>query len=101
MIVTRWQAPMLPTAEQVRMIFEAEGLLPSEEILTPRVPIADHRHPFDEIRMVMAGTLLMNISGNQILLRSGDRIDIPANTRHSKTAEGDTPCVCIIASRPF
>ena len=101
MVVTRWQASMLPTPEQIKMIFQAEGLSPSEEILQPKTVIPDHRHPFDEVRMVMSGRLFMNISGNQILLRAGDRIDIPANTRHSKSAEGDEPCICITAVRPF
>lgn len=101
MVVTRWQAPVLPTPEQIKMIFEAEGLTPTEEVLSPKTVIPDHRHPFDEVRVVMSGALYMNISGNQILLRPGDRIDIPANTRHSKSTEGDEPCVCIVASRPF
>lgn len=101
MIVTRWQALNLPTPEQIKMIFQAEGLHPAEEVLQPKTVIPDHRHPFDEVRMVLAGALFMNIAGNQILLRAGDRIDIPANTRHSKSAEGDEPCVCVVASRPF
>lgn len=101
MVVTRWQAPMLPTAEQITMIFQAEGLATSEEVLGPNVVIPDHRHPFDEVRMVISGTLFMNISGNQILLRAGDRIDIPANTRHSKSAQGPESCVCVVAQRPF
>lgn len=83
------------------MIFQAEGLTPTEEILPPKTVIPDHRHPFDEVRMVVSGTLFMNISGNQLLLRSGDRIDIPANTRHSKSSEGGEPCVCMVANRPF
>jgi quercetin dioxygenase-like cupin family protein len=101
MIVTRWQAPVLPSAEQVKMIFEGEGLAPIEETLPPKAVISDHRHPFDEVRMVISGALLMNISGNQILLRAGDRIHIPANTRHSKSANGDETCVCVVAQKPF
>jgi quercetin dioxygenase-like cupin family protein len=101
MIVTRWQAPVVPTLEQIKMIFQAEGLAPVEEILPSKTVIPDHRHPFDEVRIVIAGTLIMNISGNQILLRAGDRIDIPANTRHSKSTNGDEPCVSIVAQRPF
>jgi len=100
MIVTRWQAPVMPTLEQIKMIFASEGISPEEERLSPSTVIPDHRHPFDEIRIVMSGSLLMNISGNQILLREGDRIDIPANTRHSYSTQGDSPCVCIVASRP-
>lgn len=91
----------MPTLEQLKMIFEAEGLNPNEEVLPSKAAIPDHRHPFDEIRIVIEGDLFMNIAGNQILLRSGDRIDIPANTRHSYSANGDTGCACIVANRPF
>ena len=101
MIVTRWQAPVIPTQEQINMIFAAEGMSPVEEVLPPQKKIADLRHPFDEVRMVISGDLLMNISGNQILLRAGDRIDIPANTRHSKAASGGNQCICIVAQKPF
>jgi quercetin dioxygenase-like cupin family protein len=101
MIVTRWQASVLPTPEQVKMIFQAEGLQPTEEVLAPRTVIPDHRHPFDEVRMVVSGRMILNISGNQLLLRPGDRIDIPANTRHSKSTESNETCVCMVASRPF
>jgi quercetin dioxygenase-like cupin family protein len=101
MIVTRWQAPVVPTLEQMKMIFEAEGLEPAEETFAPRVIIPDHRHPFDEVRMVVSGSLLLNIAGNQLLLREGDRIEIPSNTRHSKTNEGERDCVCLIAQRPY
>lgn len=100
MIVTRWQAPAMPTLEQVKMIFAAEGMAAEAENLSANTMIPDHRHPFDEIRIVISGALLMNISGNQILLRAGDRIDIPANTRHSYATQGNEACVCIVASRP-
>jgi quercetin dioxygenase-like cupin family protein len=101
MIVTRWQAPALPAPEQLKMIFEAEGLAPFIEEFAPKAVIPDHRHPFDEIRFVVSGELLLNIAGNQLLLRAGDRIDIPANTRHSKSVESANPCVCLVANRPF
>lgn len=101
MIVMRWQASVLPTPEQIKMIFEGEGLESAEEVFPPKTVIADHRHPFDEVRMVISGSMLLNIAGNQLLLRAGDRIEIPANTRHSKSTEGDLSCVCMVASRTF
>jgi quercetin dioxygenase-like cupin family protein len=101
MIVTRWQAPALPAPEHLKMIFEAEGLSAAIEELGPGTVIPDHRHPFDEVRFVVAGELMMNIAGNRLLLRSGDRIDIPANTKHSKNVEGNEACVCLVANRPF
>jgi quercetin dioxygenase-like cupin family protein len=101
MIVTRWQAPVFPSAEQVKMIFEGEGLAPAEDILPAGAKVTDRRLPFGEVRMVISGALVMNVSGNQILLRSGDRIELPSNTKHSQSVNGDEACVCVVAQKPF
>jgi len=101
MIVTRWQAPMVPDEKHIMMMLEGEGLQPYKEELPAHSHIPEHRHPFDEVRMVAKGELLLNISGNKLLLRSGDRIIIPANTKHSKNVQADKPCICICALRTF
>ena len=101
MIVNRWQASALPTKEQILMIFEREGLKPFEEIYNPGEEVAPHRHPFDEVRMLIAGALLIDIAGNRLLLRQGDKIIIPSNTRHSKKVHGEAPCVCLCSYKAF
>jgi quercetin dioxygenase-like cupin family protein len=101
MIITRWQAPMVPTQTQVNMILESEGLEPAEEIYEPSAKIKEHRHPFAEVRFIIEGEMIFNISGNQFVLRPGDRVEIPANTRHSHVAHGTARCVCVCASRAF
>lgn len=101
MLVRRWQAPVVPDKSQIFSMFEMEGLTPFEERFEPQTLVPDHRHPFDEVRMVAEGELLLNIAGNQLLLRPGDRIVIPSNTRHSKKVNGDRPCVCICANKTF
>lgn len=99
MIITRWQAPIIPNKSQVQMIFESEGLEPFEQRYEPNTKILDYRHPFCEVRVIVEGEMLFNISGNQFLLRSGDRVEIPANTKRSYTTQGSSPCVCICAHR--
>src|ERR1700761_7725656 len=99
MLVSRWQAPILPTRPQMFLMLESEGLEPQEDVITNTKPMADQRHPFDEVRIVVSGQLLLDIAGNRLLLRAGDRILIPANTRHSKQADGGDPCVCIYAMK--
>lgn len=101
MIVYRWQAPVIPSPEQMKLIFHAEGLAPNEEVLPAGKKVVDHRHPLDEVRMIVSGELLMNISGNQVLLRSGDKVLIPSNTRHDMTAYGENDCLCLCAMKPF
>lgn len=83
------------------MIFRAEDLQPREETLTTEEVYPEHRHPFDEVRMILSGELSMNINGNQLLLRSGDKIVIPSNTKHSQKVLGQAPCETIVANKPF
>ncbi|NCN42356.1 cupin domain-containing protein [bacterium] len=97
MLIHRWQAPNIPSPTQIKMMLESEGLEPFEEVLEKGKRIPDHRHPFDEVRMVASGELLLEILGTRMLLREGDKIIIPANTRHAKQASGEENCVCICA----
>lgn len=99
MIITRWQAPITPNKNQIQMILESEGLEPYEESYEPQLKVPEHRHPFCEVRVIVAGEMLFNISGNQFLLRPGDRVEIPANTKHSHTSQGGEACICICAQR--
>ena len=90
MLITRWQAPNKLSREQAQMILEAEGLESFEETLAPQKKVSEHRHPFTEVRIILQGELLYNIAGNQVLLREGDRIEIPANATR----------ICARAARP-
>lgn len=99
MLVSRWQAPNLPTKQQMILMLESEGLEPEEETIPRGNAVSDHRHPFDEVRIVVSGQMFLDIAGNRLLLRAGDRILIPANTRHSKQADGTEPCICIYAMK--
>lgn len=101
MIVIRWQAPLKPTKEQALMIFRAEDLQPREEVLNKETSYPEDKHPFDEVRMVLEGELSMNINGNRLLLRAGDKIMVPSNTKHSQQVLSESPCVCIVANKPF
>lgn len=99
MLITRWQAPLRPSKEQAGMILNTEGLEAFEEILQPNQKVAEHRHPFTEVRIVITGELIFNVAGNTVLLREGDRIEIPANPRHSHSCQGQATCVSIFAQK--
>ena len=101
MIITRWQAPLTPSKELAFMILESEGLEPFEEVYNPSAKVQEHRHPFCEVRMIVHGEMIFNIQGNQFLLRAGDRVEIPANTKHSHIAQGSDECVCVCGQRPI
>ena len=95
MIVRRWLAPLLPSKEQIEALFEKDGLEYFEENFEAGINIPKHRHPFDEVRMIIKGKLLYDVSGNKVLLRPGDKIIVPSNTLHSKSVQKDEPCFSI------
>lgn len=100
MLVSRWLAPVVPTPDQVRMIFDGEGLEGVEEHFTQGQVFPEHRHPFDEIRMVISGEMFLNVSGNRLLLRAGDKIRIPSNTKHAYETES-SECRSLCAYSTF
>jgi len=101
MLITRWQAPIQPTHKQATQLFELEGLEPFIERFHAGEKIPEHRHPFSEVRFIIEGELLLEVAGNQTLLRPGDRIEIPSNTRHRHQTHGQSDCVCLCAHRIF
>ncbi len=101
MLIHRWQASVIPTKEQLKLMFQLDGLRFEEESYPSKSEVKDHRHPFDEVRAVVTGELMFNISGNKLLLRAGDRIIIPANTKHSTTVESDQDCTSLIGYRIY
>ena len=101
MIIRRWLAPLHPSKEQIESLFEKDGLESFEEVFHPGAKISKHRHPFDEVRMIVKGRLFYNVSGNKILLRPGDKIIVPSNTLHSKSTLGEEPCFSICAYQAY
>jgi quercetin dioxygenase-like cupin family protein len=101
MLISRWTSQTPPVPQQLKMLLLNEGLTPELESLPAHSTLKEHRHPFDEVRIVLEGNLILDVNGNQLLLRPGDRIDIPANTRHSKTVHGGTSCISMVAKRTF
>ena len=99
MIVTRWLAPLVPKPEQMLDWFEKEGLMASKEVLSAKTSYNNLRHPFDNIILVVDGELLLDVSGNQVLLRPGDKVVIPSNTKFSKKVNGDSDCYLLIARK--
>jgi len=82
-------------------MYTAEGLVPDEEIIPQGQEIATHHHQFDEVRTVVDGEMIVDVAGNKMLLRPGDRVIIPANTKHSYKAQGAERCLCYNALKTW
>lgn len=99
MMIRRWQAPQKPDAKYLKLMLELEGLEFIEEVLNADQKIAEHRHPFTEVRFVVEGEMIFVVAGNQLVVRVGDRIEIPSNTKHSHGAFGSAGCISICGQK--
>lgn len=97
MIVHRWQAEIIPSKNQIQKIFEADDLQAKEDIVEPDMPAKEIKNPYAEMRVVVSGALFIEIIGNKLLLRPGDKIIIPSNTKHTKTSQGSLACLSLVA----
>lgn len=88
MLIKRWEAESFPNQMQFESLLAQEGLDFQVEEHRLGESVREHRHSLTEIRILIDGELLFNISGNQIIIRAGDRIEIPANTRHFHQTHG-------------
>ena len=59
-----------------------------------------HSHDYDTIHIVLSGSLKISMNGSDFFLTPGERFTIPANTPHSAEILGDTPVVCLDATKP-
>jgi len=99
MIIQRWQAPQIPTEEQMLALMHMEGLECSIEQWEPKFEVKEHRHLLTEVLVVISGSLILNLNGNHVLLRQGDRAEIPANTKHSHLVQNTSECRVIVGYR--
>ncbi len=100
MIIRRWQAPHTPDLKQMKQMFYLEGLQPHEEDFPAEAKAVDRKFPFDEVRMIVEGEQIIEVVGNKLLLRAGDRIMIPSNTTHTISSH-QGPSKCIYARKVF
>ena len=99
MIIQRWQASNSPQKNHLQMMLSLEGLDFIEETYRPHEKVKEHRHPLTEVRIVVEGEMLFQVGGNQFVLRPGDRLEIPPNTKHSHATFGEEACVSLFANK--
>ena len=84
-------------AERLR----AEGLSPSSWSNGPGDRYAAHDHDYDKVLAVESGSIRFGLPdlGSAVEMATGDRLDLPAGTRHDALVGGDG-VVCLEAHLP-
>jgi mannose-6-phosphate isomerase-like protein (cupin superfamily) len=83
--VTRWRGGQHPTIDNITRQMKQEGLRPYvwSDDSNYRYPVRSHG--YDKTLYCLRGSLEIILSTNKqrIVLRSGDRIDVPRGVRHA------------------
>jgi quercetin dioxygenase-like cupin family protein len=53
-----------------------------------------HRHPYEEVRIMLKGKMKINTKNNSFLLSPGDRLDVPAGEEHEAYVLEDCEYIC-------
>lgn len=77
----------------------AEGLSASPWSNGPGDRYAAHDHEYDKVIVVAAGTIEFGVEGQSVELSAGDRLELPAGTRHDAHV-GPVGVTCLEAHAP-
>jgi quercetin dioxygenase-like cupin family protein len=70
-------------------IFEAEGLTPHSWSNGPGDVYGWHSHPYHKVLLCVSGSITFHTPDGDVHLEAGDRLDLPAGTRHAATVGPD------------
>lgn len=97
MKITRWTAQLDPKKDIIVKLFHTEGLDGSEVEVEPGKKMANLRTNMREVIQVITGELIFNLSGNQFVLRSGDKLEMASNTLYSYSNMKNESCTFLSA----
>lgn len=53
-----------------------------------------HRHPYEELRIMLKGKMKINTKNNSYLLKAGDRLNVPAGEMHEAYILENSEYIC-------
>jgi quercetin dioxygenase-like cupin family protein len=93
-----WDGAEPPAEAALRARLAADGFGASLWRDAPGAHYAPHVHEQDECLWVLAGEITFEVAGRAYRLGSGDRLRLPAGTRHAATV-GDEGASYLIGER--
>jgi quercetin dioxygenase-like cupin family protein len=86
--LTRWNNSKHPTSSNITRLMQGEGLRPYRSEFSPNKRHPVRTHGYDTVLYMVDGQVEITLPdiNQRIKLRAGDRIHIPAHTRHGSVA---------------
>lgn len=99
MKITRWSSEIGLNRQIILDMLHSERLELNEVEIQSGRKISNQRTTLTEIFQIIQGELIFNLSGNQFVLRQGDRLEIPPNTLYTYSNLQNTSCYFFTAKR--
>ena len=98
--LTPWSDTVPPTESTLRRLMTDEGLNPYTWSNGPHDVYAAHSHDYDKVIYVTRGSITFGLPelGQQLTLKAGDRLDLPAHILHDAVV-GAQGVTCLEAHR--
>lgn len=87
--VRRWDGAGAPTEDALAQRLAADGFSSFCWSDAPHAHYDEHEHDRDESIWLVAGTIRFTAHGRELALAPGDRLMLPAGTRHTADAGPD------------
>jgi uncharacterized protein YjlB len=97
-LVTPWSDSISPTQSTLWNLLAEEGLSPYSWSNGPHDIYAAHSHSYNKVIYVVQGSITFSLPelGNQLTLKAGDRLDLPAGVVHDAVV-GSQGVICLEA----
>ena len=99
-LITPWADSTPPTQSTLWRLMSDEGLSPYAWSNGPQDVYAAHSHSYDKVIYVVQGSITFGLPelGQHLMLKAGDRLDLPAGTVHDAIV-GSQGVVCLEAHK--
>ena len=97
-LLTPWADSTPPTESTLMRLCEEQGLRPSPWSNGPHDIYSAHSHSYAKVIYVLHGSITFGLPelGQQLTLKAGDRLDLPAGTVHDAVV-GSQGVTCLEA----
>jgi mannose-6-phosphate isomerase-like protein (cupin superfamily) len=97
--ITRWRGSEHPTFSNITRQMKKEGLRPYMWTNMANQRYGVRSHGYDKVLYVVDGSIEVSFPdlGQQLVMRPGDRVDVPAGVRHG-TIVGNKGACCVEAA---
>ena len=95
----RWEeiSPEAMNDRVTRQVIHGDTLTVARLVLKQGAVVPTHQHPNEQVSMIVAGALRFHLDGRDVVVRSGENLQIPGGMPHSAEAIEDTIAVDVFS----